>query len=216
MMVIGSFAFLHFVTTQVDKKKLPQTSFTEREFQQYEKETGLKRRHKLISHEKNDQYSFYVVPYCNNVETAKEELTAKLPKDTQIKVVDIRDLLEKEVEEEKKYSYLLQELQALGRPIPRGLLTALVKEEIELFTNTTKGQFDTNIVILNYPRSTDEAIKFENDVSDVHKCIKLEDDLKWAQNDLLDDELRKVKNVFGYFETVEKVANVTSKVRSIE
>lgn len=216
MMVALSFGFLHFVTTKVDKKA-PKVSFSEREFQQYERETGLKRRHKLISHEKNDQYAFYVVPYCHDVKKAEKELSAKLPKDRQVKIVEPTELIKREIEDEKKYCYLLQDLQALSRPMPRGLITALIKEEVELFMNTTKGQFDTNIVVLNYPQSTEEAIKFENDISDVRTCIKLEDD--YARNlksDLSDDDVRKVNNVFGYFDTVDKVTTVNSKVKVLE
>lgn len=216
MMVAISWGLLHYVTSKVDKKA-PKNSFSEREFQQYEKETGLKRRHKLISHEKNDQYSFYVVPYCHDVKQAEKELTAKLPKDKQVKVIEPSELIKKEIEDEKKYGYLLQDLQALGRQMPRGLITALIKEEVELFTNTTKGQFDTNIVILNYPQSTEEAIKFENDVSDVKSCIKLENDYaKSLATDLAEDDIRKVNNVFGYFDTVDRVTRLDSKVKAIE
>lgn len=216
MMVALSFGLLHYVTSQIDKKA-PKNSFSEREFQQYEKETGLKRRHKLISHEKNDQYLFYVVPFCHDVSAAEKELTKKLPQDKQVKIIEPRELIEKEIEDEKKYGYLLQELKASGRPMPRGLLTALVKEEVELFMNTTRGQHDTSIVILNYPQSTEEAIKFENEVSDVKTCLKLESDFaKHLALELAEDDVRKVSNVFGYFDTVDKVTSVDSKTKSLE
>lgn len=216
MMVLISFGMLHYVTTKVEKK-VPKNSFTEREFQQYEKETGLRRRHKLVSHEKNDQYAFYVVPYCHDVQKTEKELATKLPKDRQVKVIEVSALVEKEIEEEGKYSYLLQDLKAQGRQMPRGLITAIIKQEIELFMNTTKGQFDTNIMILNYPQSTEEAIKFENDVSDVKTCIKLDDDYTNSlKSDLSGDDLRKISNVFGYFDTVHKVTPVNSKVKTIE
>ncbi|SGZ58739.1 CIC11C00000003503 [Sungouiella intermedia] len=208
MMVLISFGMLHYVTTKVEKK-VPKNSFTEREFQQYEKETGLRRRHKLVSHEKNDQYAFYVVPYCHDVQKTEKELATKLPKDRQVKVIEVSALVEKEIEEEGNTHTC--------RQMPRGLITAIIKQEIELFMNTTKGQFDTNIMILNYPQSTEEAIKFENDVSDVKTCIKLDDDYTNSlKSDLSGDDLRKISNVFGYFDTVHKVTPVNSKVKTIE
>lgn len=211
MVVLASFGLLHFVTTQVDKKA-PKVSFTEREFQQYEKETGLRRRHKLISHEQNDQYVFYAVPFAHDIAQAEKLLSKKLPAEKQVKVIDPKKLIEKEIEDEGKYSYLLQELHATNRPFPRGLITALVKQEIQLFLNTTKGQFDTNIILVNYPQSTEEAIKFENDVSELKSCVVLEDDFqKSLATDLSEDNVRKVKNVVGYFDTVGKVQMVNSQ-----
>ena len=52
-------------------RKPPQQSFTEREFQLYEEETGLKRRNKLISHAMNSKYKFYVIPYVHDEEELK-------------------------------------------------------------------------------------------------------------------------------------------------
>lgn len=205
MMVFVSFGALHFVTGKVTSK-VPKTSFSEREFQQYEQETGLKRRHKLISHEQNDQYTFYALPYTQDVQKAVASL--QLPEHKQVKIIDPKELVEKEIEDEKKYSFLLQELQALGREMPRGLLTALVKEEVLLFMNTTRGQHDTSIVLANYPQSTEEAIKFENDVSDLRYCVISENEIS-VEKGLAEDDVRKIKNVVGYFDTVNKVKRST-------
>ena len=65
---------IYFVANRVDKKKPPQQSFTEREFQLYEEETGLKRRNKLISHAMNSKYKFYVIPYVHDEEELKKWL----------------------------------------------------------------------------------------------------------------------------------------------
>lgn len=216
VVVLASFGLLHFVTTQVDRKA-PKVSFSEREFQQYEKETGLRRRHKLISHEKNDQYAFYAVPYAHDIADAEKILTQKLPGDKQVKVIEPSSLIEKEIEDEGRYSYLLQELKATNRSFPRGLITAMVKQEIQLFMNTTKGQFDTTILLVNYPQSTEEAIKFENDVSELKGCVVLEKDFqKTLSADLSEDDVRKVNNVVGYFDTVGKVQKVNSKSGNLE
>lgn len=207
LMVCVSFGALHFVTTKVDRKA-PKTSFSEKEFEQYEKETGLRRRTRLIPHEKNNQYTFYAVPYAASVEQAVLLLQKALGQTRNVKVIDPQVLLEKELEDEGRYSYLLQEIRALGRQMPVGLLTALVKQEVALFTNTTNGQYDTNIVLVNYPQSTEEAIKFENDVSDIEQCVVMKKDLDSAGPDLGDDGLRRVANVIGYFDTVDKVRNM--------
>lgn len=205
MMVAVSFGCLHFVSTKVQKAP-PKTSFSEREFKQYEQETGLKRRHKLVSFEKNEQYTFYALPYTHSVDGAVAKLTAKLPEHKQVKVIDPKELIEKEIEEDKRYSYLLQELKAQGREMPKGLITALVKEEVQLFMNTTRGQHDTNVILVNYPQTTEEAIKFENDVSDVHSCIVFDDEFaNNIQQDLSEERIRKINNVVGYFDTVNKV-----------
>lgn len=215
VVILASFGLLHFVTTQVDKKA-PKVSFTEREFQQYEKETGLKRRHKLISHEKNEQYEFYAVPFAHDISVAEKVLGSKFTGSSQVKTIDPASLIEKEIEDEGKYSYLLQELKATKKSFPRGLITALVKQEIELFMNTTKGQFDTKILLMNYPQTTEEAIKFENDVSELKTCVVLEHDFENLTADLEEDEVRKVKNVVGYFDTVGKVQKVGASFDVLE
>lgn len=208
MMVALSFACLKFVTTQVDRKA-PKNSFTEREYEQYEKETGLKRRSKLIPFDKNEQYRFFAVPFAHTKSSAVDAAKKLLGEDRQVKVIDPEELIAKEKEDEGRYSFLLLELESQGRLMPLGLLTALVKQEVKLFMNTTKGQHDSNIILVNYPQSTDEAIKFENDVSDIHKClVSPADNQANLRLDLGDEGLRKVEHVIGYFDTVDKVQNM--------
>ena len=78
--------------------------------------------------------------------------------------------------------------------------------------NTREGAFDTNYIIKNYPQTTNEAIKFENDVSDIAKCLVLHYDM---ENELPkhknDEEMRSIKNVEGYFDSVGKTKTLTSK-----
>ncbi|KAK6455823.1 altered inheritance of mitochondria protein 36, mitochondrial [Scheffersomyces xylosifermentans] len=210
-----STVLLYYVGNVVDKKK-PKTSFdSEREFQEYEKITGLKRRYKLINHDKNEHYKFYVVPYVHS-DASLEKIADRLKKRDetwQVKIIDPVELIEKEKQDEgKKYCYLLQDIAQTGRPYPKGLITALVKEEIEFFMNTRSGTFDTNFIIKNYPQTTDEAIKFENDVSDIQKCLVLNYDivneLPKAKNP---DVVRSINNVKGYFETVGRTIAIDKK-----
>lgn len=211
LMILLSFGALHVVASQVDKKAPPKRDFTEREFEQYEKDTGLKRRHKLVSFEKNDQYAFYAVPHVPGA-NAIEKLAKLLPANRELKVIDPAELITKEVEEERKYAFLLQEIQAQGRSMPRGLVTALVKEEVQLYMNTTRGQNDTNIVLVNYPKSTEEAIEFENDIADVRACVTFSAHPVEAAGS--NEESRRIANVMGYFDTVDKVVDA-DKVKEI-
>ncbi|GBL48150.1 Altered inheritance of mitochondria protein 36, mitochondrial [Candidozyma auris] len=204
VVVLASYGLLHLVTQRMDKKKAPQTSFSEREFQEYEKRTGLRRRVKLIPPEKRDQYHFYAVPFTSSKSTLVESLDKLGQQGREIKVIDTEELMDKEVEQEGKYSFLIEDIRSSGRSVPKGLLTALVKNEVHLYMNTTKGQYDTDIVLVNYPQTTDEAIKFENDISDIHACL-VPDNEDVLQNSLDHEKLRNVNNVVGYFDMVHKV-----------
>lgn len=202
--VVLSFGLLHFVSQRVDKKQ-PKTSFNESEFDQYERETGLKRRHKLITSELGLKYSFYVVPFASSISDVAAAIEKNNSSGRPVKIINSEDLVKKEIEEEGRYSYLLNEIKRDGRSMPSGLFTALVKQEVNLFLNTTNGQYDTDIVLINYPQSTEEAIKFENDISDVTSCIILKDNEASLASALSEEELRKINNIYGYFSTVDKV-----------
>lgn len=201
---IFSSGLLVAATRKVDNKK-PQTSFTEKEYKEYEEATGLKRRSKLIHGELLEKYNFYVVPFVHQDESI-DKIVSKLPKDKEVKVIDPKQLVEQEIDDPTaKYSILLQDLRALNKPLVKGLITALIKQEINLYMNTRKGTFDTNFVIKNYPQNADEAIRFENTISDITKCLVLRYDIN---NELskskTENEQRLIKNVIGYFDVVNK------------
>ncbi|ODV79747.1 uncharacterized protein CANTADRAFT_48497 [Suhomyces tanzawaensis NRRL Y-17324] len=200
-MFILSSGMLYLAGNKVDKKK-PKTSFnSDRELDEYEEITGLKRRHKLFNHESNVQYKFYMIPFAND--NSVDKVTSEIKKsgqDRQLKVLDPKELIEKEIQDDtRKFSYLLQDLERQGRPLPKGLITALVKQELHFFLNTRGGIFDTDIIIKNYPQTTDEAIRFENDISDVANCYVTD-----IPSEIDDIKTRQIKNVYGYFETVDK------------
>lgn len=206
-----SSGMLYFVGQNVDKRQPPKKKFTEREFKEYEQASGLKRRSKLIGPELQNKYKFYVIPYVHD-ESFVDRVAAKLNK-KEVKIIDPQELIKREMEDEgRKYCYLLQDLTAQNKTFPKGLITAIIKEEIKFFLNTTKGQYDTNFIIKNYPQSTDEAIKFENDVSNIEKCVALHYDiLNELPKEKSDREVRLINNVIGYFETVEKVRTIADK-----
>lgn len=203
-------AVLYVAGTNLDKKKVSKTSFTEKEFEEYENANGLKRRTKLISTEDVEKYKFYVVPYVHKNEFISK-LATKL--DKEVKIIDPEELIKREREDDSRhYAYLLQDLAKADEPIPKGLVTALIKEDIKFYLNTRKGTFDTNFIIMNYPQTTDEAIKFENDISDILKCIVLHYDmLNELRKNKGPEEARLIDNVVGYFETVGKSKVITAK-----
>lgn len=203
LMFAASWLLLLFVTSQVDKKA-PKTSFSNREYEAYEKESGLRRRKKLITPEQKERFKFYAVPFSTDGKKSEKAFAKALNPDIAQKVIEPSALIAKELEEEGKYSYLLEDLKASGRLMPAGLLTALVKQEIQLFTNTTKGQFDTNIILLNYPQTTEEAIKFENDVADFDACVVTTDDYEKNLSKTDDTSRRNLNNVYGYFDVLNK------------
>lgn len=202
-MFLASWGLLLFVTSRVDRKA-PKTSFSQREYESYEKESGLKRRTKLITPELKERYKFFAVPFSSDDNKSTQALAKALNPTIPQKVIDPAALVHKEIAEEGKYSYLLEELKATGRQFPPGLVTALVKQEIQLFTNTTKGQFETNIVLLNYPQTTEEAIKFENDVSDFDACVVTPEDYNRISTEADESTKRKIDNVYGYFDILNK------------
>ncbi|KAI5949986.1 AIM36 [Candida theae] len=212
--VAVSWVAIWFVTGQVDKKK-PKQYMTEREFQEYEQSTGIKRRHKLIGPDLNSKYKFYVIPYIySNEELDKiQSSLKKADPSRKIVVLDPSKLVaEEKADEGKRYSALLNDLDATHKPYPPGLITAILKNHIQFLINTREGTFDTNYIIKNYPQTTGEAIKFENDVSDISKCLVMHFDML---NELpkfkTDAEVRSIKNVEGYFDSVGKSKTLVSK-----
>lgn len=207
-----STGLLVLATRLVDKKKAPQTTFTEREYQEYERESGIKRRSKLISGLNTDKYHFYAVPYVDSDATL-DKIASKLPKDKEVKIIDPALLVKQETKDpDRKYSILLNDLKYSGKPIPRGLITALIKQEVEFFLNTSKGTHDTNILLKNYPQSTYEATKFENDISDLTSVIVLKDDIeKELPAKKLSEDIRLINNVVGYYDTVGRNYELAGK-----
>lgn len=219
LMVAISFSAMYFVSHSVDKRVVKK-SFSEGEFKDYEQQTGLKRRHKLLGHDMNQKYKFYVVPYVHDQTTLDKIVTRLLEVDDskKVKVIDPQELIVQEKQDERnKYCYLLEDLEDARKPFPPGLITALIKQYISFFMNTRDGTFDTTFVIKNYPQHTAEAIKFENDVSDIHGCILLQDDIVNQLPNVKDDDgVRAISNVDGYFGSVGKSYKLTNSGNQLD
>lgn len=201
MFILSSVA-VYFVSNRVNKKKV-QSSFSEREFDEYEQTTGIKRRTKLITPAQGEKYKFYGVPFTSSDELI-EGLTQQLQKHgSKVKIIDIHQLLDREItDESRKYCYLLQDLKSSNKPFPKGLVTALIKEEIHFYINTSQGIYDTNFIFKNYPQTTTEASKFENDVGYLEQVIALKKDMDNLDQWKDPDDVRLINNVVSYFETV--------------
>lgn len=213
-MIALSWAAIFFVSSKVDKKK-PMQSMTEREFQEYEKQTGIKRRHKLIHSDQNSKYKFYVIPYIHNneqIEKIEQSLAKSDPNRKNVVIDPAKLVLEEKEDEGAKYSALLNDLDAMKKPYPPGLITAIIKQHINLLINTREGTFDTNYIIKNYPQTTGEAIKFENDIGDISKCLIMHYDmLNELPQQLPEEKVRNIRNVEGYFDSVNKAQTMVSK-----
>ncbi|KAG7665336.1 AIM36 [[Candida] subhashii] len=216
-MVLVSFGAMYYVSHSVDKRNVKK-SFSEGEFKQYEQETGLRRRHKLISHDLNEKYQFYVVPYVHDNQAIDKIVKRVEELGRKVRVIDPAELIKTEKEDERnKYCYLLQDLDDGHKEYPAGLITALIKQYISFFMNTRDGTFDTTFIIKNYPQHTAEAIKFENDVCDINQCIVLNDDIENQLPQEKDDEtVRAIKNVDGYFGSVGKTKTLVNKSNKLE
>ena len=84
-----SWVAIWFVSGQVDKKK-PKQYMSEREFEEYEQSTGIKRRHKLIGPDLNSKYKFYVLPYIHS-EDQLEKVESSLKKADPSKKIVVLD-----------------------------------------------------------------------------------------------------------------------------
>lgn len=198
-MFVLSSLLVYFGTGKVEKKRV-KTSFTEKELDEYEQATGIKRRSRLIAGDNVNKYKFYSIPYTKD-EAIVEKLSSCMG-ETKVKVIDPQELLEKEKQDEtRRYCYLLQDLEKRKKPIPHGLLTALVKEEVSFYINTSQGIYDTNFILKNYPQDTQEASKFETDIANLEKVVVLKNDIKCLPEG---KTARDIDNVLSYFETVDK------------
>lgn len=209
-MFVLSSLLVYFGTGKVDRKRV-KTSFSEKELDEYEQATGIKRRNKLIAGENVTKYKFYSIPFAKD-ETVINKLSSSLG-ETKVKVIDPLVLLENEKQDEtKRYCYLLQDLEKKNKPIPHGLLTALVKEEVSFYMNTSQGIYDTNFILKNYPQDTQEASKFETDIANIEKVIVLKKDLESLSET---KQYRDINNVLSYFETVDK-SEVLGNVKELK
>lgn len=211
-----SSAALVFVTLQVDRKPPPKTSFSEKEFQEYEETTKLRRRHQIITEELSQKIKFLVLPFIKS-ELVEDFATKFNKSETVVKVIDPEKLIANEkADNSRKFLYLLQELSATGKPLPVGLLTALIKEEVQAYLAENPNPSPTNFFITNYPQTTDEAIKFENDIGDIRSCLVLHYDMLNELPERGAEFERRINNVVGYFDTVGKNKTITTKFDAMD
>lgn len=193
---IFSSAVLYFVTKKISPKTFKHSFKDEKELQMYN--LGIRRRNKLITSNKNEFISFFVFPYISNNDQF-ESFISKLKLDNNSKnfqCIDPNDLILNEKKDStRKFSTYLNGLEKKKKPIPNGLITTLVKNEIAEILKSQKIPVSTIFLIKNFPQTIDEVINFENDISDIQKCYILDSDYK--QN-FENEKFRNVKKVSEY------------------
>lgn len=183
MFVLSSIT-VFFAGRKIEKKRAKNSFNSEAEMEAYEVETGIRRRNRLVN---NDKYKFVSLPIMT--ETLKEKVI-KDNNASNVQIINPEQLIEEEMKDTSKtYCYLLQDLKAQNKPLPKGLLTAVVKNHITSY----KADEETLFILENYPLNTDDASKFENDVALINKVVVNKGDYE-----------REVGNVIQYFDTVGK------------
>ncbi|EGV63134.1 Altered inheritance of mitochondria protein 36, mitochondrial [Yamadazyma tenuis] len=209
MFVLASLT-VYFGAKRVDRKKIKTSFGSEKELDEYEQTTGIKRRTSLVSGNLAGKYKFYSVPYVEDNALVVKLQQALEP--TKVKIIDPEVLIQQETEDNtRRYSFLLQDLKSKNKPLPSGLITALIRNEVSFYMNTSQGIYDTNFILKNYPRNTNEASKFETDVGYIEKVLVLKNEvLESLPKAVSDRDARSVNDVISYFETVGKADVVES------
>ncbi|CAH6721072.1 altered inheritance of mitochondria protein 36, mitochondrial [[Candida] jaroonii] len=183
MFVLSSIT-VFFAGRQIDKKRVKNSFNSKEEMEAYEVETGIRRRSRLIN---NDKFKFISLPIMTE---ALKDKVIKENSTSNVQIVNPETLIEEEMKDTSKtYCFLLQDLKAQNKPLPKGLVTAVVKNHIISY----KSDEDTLFILENYPLNTDDASKFENDVALINKVVVNKGDYE-----------REVGNVIQYFDTVGK------------
>ncbi|KAH3665804.1 hypothetical protein OGAPHI_003992 [Ogataea philodendri] len=173
-------------------------TFTEEEWE--EQLSQIKRKQLVF----DDSTKFYLVPFGAHKEAKVEELKSALGPNTA--VIDLNELIKQQMDSpESTYGALLGKtldgfdtnksacFYTFTYRLAPGLFTKLVKTT----SQKLKAQNPelTNFVLLNYPNTIPEAIKFEQDVAVAQKLVLL-------------DNQETDSNIVDYFRTVNKVADL--------
>ncbi|ODV83536.1 hypothetical protein CANARDRAFT_29974 [[Candida] arabinofermentans NRRL YB-2248] len=180
------------------KKK---NSFSEEEWEQ---QLQLIKRKKLLF---DNSFDFYLVPFGAdaNINQLKEKVSTS-NSNSNVGVIDLNKLIKDQLDDNNsRYgSILSQTLDQFNKDsktcfykfnykLSNGLFTKLISDEINDLINE-----DPNLnkfILLNYPNTIPEAIKFEQDVAIAKNLVLIND--KAEKNDIVD-----------YFKTVNKVINI--------
>ncbi|ANZ73454.1 BA75_01148T0 [Komagataella pastoris] len=206
--IVGTILFVMVVNkineqdpkTSLAKKK---NTYSEEEWESYV--AGLKRKKQRFDFSSNKE--FYAIPFANKspkqIENLKREVSNSSSQEN-VGVVDINELIAKQIDNPASaYGLLLKTTLVENDPnsqsctysfnwnLAKGIFSKLVCDELVRMTNESP-QLD-RFLLLNFPNSLPEAIKFEQDVANITKLIVFKEEQK-------DDVVVK------YFDTVDKVS----------
>ncbi|KAG7859353.1 hypothetical protein KL939_002253 [Ogataea angusta] len=201
--VFGTLVFVYVankVNDQDSSKSLAKrkNTFTEEEWEQQMNQ--IKRKQLSFDNSNN----FYLVPYGAHREQKVEQLVKALGPNTA--TVDLNELIKRQMDDpSSQYGALLGKTLDTYDPqrntcfytftyrLAAGVFTKLVRTEMQRLK--AKDPQIENFVILNYPNTMPEAVKFEQDVAIVKNLVLL-------------DEKESDENIVDYFRTVGKVVDL--------
>ncbi|KAG7893056.1 hypothetical protein KL925_001231 [Ogataea polymorpha] len=201
--VFGTLVFVYVankVNDQDASKSLAKrkNTYTEEEWEQQMNQ--IKRKQLAFDNSNN----FYLVPYGAHREEKVKQLVDTLGPDTA--TVDLNELIKRQIDDpNSQYGALLGKSLDTYDPqrntcfytftykLAAGVFTKLVRTEMQRL-KAANPQIK-NFVILNYPNTMPEAVKFEQDVAIVKNLV------------LLDDK-ESNENIVDYFRTVGKVVDL--------
>ncbi|KAG7706641.1 hypothetical protein KL930_000124 [Ogataea haglerorum] len=205
-LLVGVFGTLVFVyvankvndqdsSTSLAKRK---TTFTEEEWEQQMNQ--IKRKQLAFDSSNN----VYLVPYGAHREQKVEQLVNALGLNTA--TVNLNELIKRQIDDpNSQYGALLKRnldtydsqrntcFYTFTYKLAAGVFTKLVRTEMQRLK--AKDPQIKNFVILNYPNTMPEAVKFEQDVATVKNLVLL-------------DERESNENIVDYFRTVGKVVDL--------
>lgn len=202
--IVGTAIFVKVirrVKDEQDNNRLNiKTTYTEEEWHEHLR----KLQKKKFSFESGEE--FYLFPFASHSEKKVTELVNKLGGSDTVATVDLNDLIAAQLaDKSSKFGHLLQ--QTLEKKdeksntcyynftyvLSPGVFTQLVKDKaLELRAEHPKY---SRFVLLNYPNTIEEAVRFEQKVSKVKKLV-------------VGGKEPKDNRIIDYFDTVDKVTKI--------
>ncbi|GMM33382.1 Aim36 protein [Saccharomycopsis crataegensis] len=188
MIGVVSYGALLLAIDGVDKNR-PKNKFSEEEYDQLVQD-GLKRKQKAIAD--NERVNVFLLPRATEAQTSEEELT-KLGAD--VKAIKLDDLIQEEKKDkESRYGPLLIECELYDTKVPVGTYSSMIGTKLQELKETSGTK---NFVVIGFPGSISESIKFEDKIVTVKNLITFDDD---SSKD----------DVVSYYNTVQKVKRISS------
>lgn len=181
-----SYVILTYAVTKVDKKPL-RKNMSEEEFTSLELQDGLKRKVRLLN---NSNISVYLFSGRDDKIQSLDNLI----------VLDVDELKKQQIEENgSSYGPILKQYASENKEIPAGIISSIINQRLKLILESLKmKKIDSHIdiLIMDFPQTIYEAIKFEEKVGIVDKLLVLNSD-DGNKNELI-----------GYYDIVNKVSKV--------